>query len=88
MTDRELNDLENENNWDFDKAFEHPASTSGRAVIPVAFEREEFERLAAFARSRGVTISACIHDMVVYGLSGAQPEVNADSSDVAHDPLD
>ena len=88
MNERDLSDLEIEDSWDFDEAFVHPPSKTARAVVPVAFEREEFSRISAYARSHGITVTQCIHALVLRGIADIQSDVAVDSSDVTHDPLE
>lgn len=87
MTERDVNDFENED-WDFDAAVVQQPSPTARAVVSVPFERDEFERLAAYARQRGLTITNCIHDLVVQRVAEGQPEINPDNPNTVHDPLD
>lgn len=89
MNERELIELENEDEWDFDQAVVHPPSESARAVVPVRFESGEFERLAAYARERGMALSVFIREAALASIPEDQPEVTSDSSEIAHpEPLE
>lgn len=55
-------DLENPDNWDFARAERRPGTKQGRAVISVAFPREELEIIAEAAEQRATTVSAFIRE--------------------------
>jgi hypothetical protein len=84
MADRDETDLDNEDNWDFDAAFVHPPSTTAHAVVPVSFERGDFERIAAYARKQGITLSTLIRDAALASVRDDQPGLRSDRPDVDH----
>lgn len=84
MDDRELAELENEENWDYDQSVVHSPSKTARAVIPVAFGPGDFERVAAYARARGMKLSDFIRQAALDKVPDDQLEVNSDVSEVSH----
>lgn len=84
MDERELDELEDEETWDFDQAVVHPPSKTARAVIPVAFGPGEFERVAAYARERGMKLSDFIREAALDKVPADYPEINSDASEVSH----
>ena len=84
MDERELIELENEETWDFDQATVHPPSKTARAVVPVAFGRGDFERVAAYARDRGMKLSEFIRQAALDRVPIDHPEANSDASEVSH----
>lgn len=57
---QELRELQDPENWDFGDDVILPPSASPGAVVAVRFRREEFARVATFARRRGMTTAAFI----------------------------
>ena len=53
-------ELQNPDNWDFEKAEAKPGVKRGRAVVSVAFSRDDFERVAEFAEAFGMKVSEFI----------------------------
>jgi hypothetical protein len=62
MNDQELHDLERADTWDFEAAEKSPPATKPRAVVSVAFAREEYERVASRAEQVGKKTSEFIRD--------------------------
>ena len=60
MNDRNLQDLEKAASWDFESAQHRPPVKGGRAVVSVAFNRSDFERVAECAERRGLRTSEFI----------------------------
>ena len=59
MADKEL---ENPDNWDFNAVKVHPAVKSARAIVSVAFSREDYELVSLCAESSGQRISEFIRE--------------------------
>ena len=57
MSDKELQDP---GTWDFAGAETHPGRKAARAIVSVAFSREDFELVCSAAEKRGVKLSALI----------------------------
>ena len=57
MSDKELQDP---GTWDFEGAETHPGRKNARAIVSVAFSREDFELVCSAAEKRGVKLSALI----------------------------
>ena len=66
---RELEELEDPDTWDWDKAevVTHPARAG--AVVAVRFEGEEFDRIGAAADHAGVRVPQFIRDIVLAHIS-------------------
>jgi hypothetical protein len=62
MDEREVQELENPENWDFENRQRHEAVKKPRAVVSVAFSREDFERIEEQAERLGITLSKFIRD--------------------------
>lgn len=69
MDEREL---QNPENWDFEKADVRPGVKKSRAVVSVAFTREDFELVARAAEEFGMKVSEFIR---AAALDRAQPNV-------------
>jgi hypothetical protein len=65
MNDKERADLQDPDSWDYERAIELPASKKPRAVVSVAFAREDFERVAMAARRDGKKISEFVRDAAI-----------------------
>jgi hypothetical protein len=78
MDERELIELEDEETWDFDRAIVYSPSKTARAVVPVAFGPSDFERVAAYARERGMKLSDLIRQATLDKVLTDHPEVNSD----------
>ena len=65
MTDRQLKELEKEDNWDYEHAQRRPGHKKGRAVVSVAFSRGDFEEVASQAERAGKPVSTFIRDVVL-----------------------
>ena len=62
MTDDELRDLEDPENWDYEKAERHTGTRPARVVVSVAFRREDFKLVAETAERVGMTTSGYIRE--------------------------
>ena len=80
--DEELDDLQNPENWDWDTAERRPGSASARAIVSVAFARQDFDLVSEAAQRSGMKTSEFIRtaalsrakrrqSTVVYGMSGS-----------------
>jgi len=58
-------------NWDWDTMATHAAAKQPRAVVSVAFSRQDFERLTAYARRDGSTVSGAIRKVVLEQINAA-----------------
>ncbi|HET7035438.1 MAG TPA: hypothetical protein VFI42_07135 [Thermomicrobiaceae bacterium] len=64
LSDKQLRELENPETWE-EKGEVHPAVKNPRAVVSVAFSRDDFGRVAEAARERGMKLSAFIREAAV-----------------------
>ena len=79
----ELDDLQNPENWDEGNV--RPPVKAPRAVVSVAFSREDFERIVAAARARGMKTSEFIRYAALAEAAGArQPSGPITVSGMAH----
>lgn len=62
MDSEELKDLQDPESWDFENPIEVPANKKSRAVVSVAFGRDDFERVVTTARREGKRTSEFIRD--------------------------
>lgn len=62
MNNEEMNDLENPENWDFEKAERHPPVKGPRVIVSVAFPRDAYEQVARSAQQRGMRVSEFIRE--------------------------
>jgi hypothetical protein len=53
----ELEELQNPDNWDYERAERRPAAKGGRSIVSVAFPREDFEVVADAAEREGEKLS-------------------------------
>lgn len=60
MDDTELRELEDRETWDDDVGEVRPPVKAPRAVVSVAFARDDFERVSEFARRAGMKTSEFI----------------------------
>ena len=58
--ERELRELENPENWDWEKAERQPPVQARRTIVSVAFARAEFAQVAKYAQSIGMKTSEFI----------------------------
>lgn len=66
---KEEEDLQNPDNWDFEQAEEQLPVRRARAVVSVAFSRDDFERIADFAESNDMKISEMIRNAALDRVS-------------------
>jgi hypothetical protein len=62
MSDKELAELQSPNSWDFGEAERRPGVKRARAVVSVAFSREDFDRVATCAEQLGKRTSEFIRE--------------------------
>jgi hypothetical protein len=65
LTDAEIEDLEDPEQWDWEHGEEHPGRPDHRTSFAISFSRQETRALAAAARAHGVNVIDFIHDAVV-----------------------
>ncbi len=61
-TAREIEGLEDPENWDVDAIQIQPPVKHPGAVVSVEFNRSEFDQIAAAARQRGVSLTKFVRD--------------------------
>ena len=62
MDEQELRELQDEEAWDSDRAERRPGNKQARAVVSVAFSRQDFERVSECARLVGRRLSEFIRE--------------------------
>ncbi|MEA2598322.1 MAG: hypothetical protein QOF01_4791 [Thermomicrobiales bacterium] len=62
MDDTELRELQDPDTWDFDQAEEHRPTERARAVVSVAFQRDDYDAVSEAARDEGMKVSEFIRD--------------------------
>ena len=77
MDEKRIDDLQDPKQWDYEKAERRPGVKSARAVVSVAFSRQDFERVAASAAERGKRTSEFIREAALERAEGA---VRSDSA--------
>jgi hypothetical protein len=65
MDDKEREELENPESWDWERAESRPGRKKPRAVVSVAFNRDDFETVAAFAERAGMKLSEFIRSAAI-----------------------
>jgi hypothetical protein len=65
MDDKEREELHNPESWDWERAESRPGRKKRRAVVSVAFDREDFETVAAFAERAGMKLSQFIRSAAI-----------------------
>ena len=60
MTDKEQEELQKPKTWDWDRAEAHPGHKKPRAVVSVAFNRDDFETVALYAERAHMRVSEFI----------------------------
>ena len=53
MDEKELQELQDPESWDFDNAETHPGFEGGRSAVVVPFQRDEFQRVSSAAARAG-----------------------------------
>lgn len=66
--EREIQELGDPDNWDLDSEEIQVPSRPPRAVVSVAFSREDFERVAARADDQDKPLSSMIREIVMASL--------------------
>jgi uncharacterized protein (DUF1778 family) len=67
--------LQSEGNWDYDRAERRPGRKP-RAVVSVAFSREDFERVASAAEQSGMKVSEFIREAALSRSRGGLTEAH------------
>jgi hypothetical protein len=60
MADKAQKELQNPKTWDWDRAEAHPGRKKPRAVVSVAFNRDDFETVAIYAERAHMKVSEFI----------------------------
>jgi hypothetical protein len=76
MGNDELRELQDPQNWDFDAAEQRAPVKRARAVVSVAFQREEYEKVANIARQFNMRTSEYIREAAL-GRVRPRPVVSA-----------
>jgi hypothetical protein len=61
----ERDDLERPDSWDFENAATHEASKPARAVVSVAFRRDDLRRVSEAAQEEGMKVSEYIRNAAI-----------------------
>lgn len=72
MDDKELRDLQEPGSWDDDRAERRSGLKTARAVVSVAFARQDFERVSEAARVSGMRTSEFIRQAALREASEQQ----------------
>jgi hypothetical protein len=65
MDDKEREELQNPESWDWERGESRPGRKKPRAVVSVAFNRDDFETVAAFAERAGMKLSQFIRSAAI-----------------------
>ena len=65
MDDKEREELHNPESWGWERAESRPGRKKRRAVVSVAFNREDFDLVAAFAERAGMKLSQFIRSAAI-----------------------
>ncbi len=65
IDDKKRQQLQNPESWDWDHAEGRPGRKKPRAVVSVAFKREDFETVATFAERVGMKLSEFIRSAAI-----------------------
>jgi hypothetical protein len=65
MADKEQEELENPKTWDWERAETRPGRKKPRAVVSVAFNRDDFEAVAVFAERAHMKLSEFIRSAAI-----------------------
>jgi hypothetical protein len=81
MTDSELPELEKAETWDFETAERRPGVKGTRTVVSVAFSRDDFERVSAWAEHVGKRTSEFIREAALerVGRQGSSATLSSSS---------
>lgn len=69
LSEEELAELQDPENWQDEEDADRPAVKAPRAVVSVAFSREDFEKVAAYAKRHGKKTSEVIRRAVLEQVS-------------------
>lgn len=81
-SDKERKELQSPQSWDWERAESRPPRKKPRAVVSVAFNRNDFETVANFAERAGMKVSefirsaamGCAEGKVVVFMTSGTPE--------------
>lgn len=69
------NQLQDKNEWDWDKAEVHPPVKSRRVVVSVAFKSPEFQRVSSYASKIGKRTSEFVREAAIRAVPASHPSV-------------
>ena len=75
IDDKEREQLQNQESRDWDRAESRPGRKKPRAVVSVAFNRDDLETVAAFAERAGMKLSEFIRSAAIGCAEGKMPLV-------------
>lgn len=85
MTEHNEEELQNPENWDFENAERRPAVKRPRAVVSVAFSREDYDQLVAYAKRREMKVSEFIRAAALERTAAAPRTIYLDATMVRTD---
>ncbi len=65
MNDKDIENLENPENWDWENAETVSGTKNRRTIVSVAFPRSDFKKVAECARQIGMSVSAFVRHSAV-----------------------
>ena len=65
MKDKEFKELQDPNNWDYERAEIHEPVKNPRAILSVAFSHEDFARVVQAARELGMFTSEFVREAAI-----------------------
>jgi hypothetical protein len=71
MDEQPEQELEQADTWDYSRPHKRPGVKKQRAVVTVAFARDDFEQVAAHAEQLGTTVSGFIRSAVMEAIRRA-----------------
>ena len=74
-------DLQRAENWDFDRAEQKPGRRDRRAVVSVAFNRDDFELVTEYAEETGRKLSGLLREAILN-------QIDAERKPLTTEPLD
>ena len=76
MDETKLEELENPENWDWDKAKRKPGKKDRRTIVSVGFHRDDFEKVAQLAEELGYNVSSFIRAIAIERVARVALESN------------
>lgn len=75
-------ELEKEENWDFDRAEQKPGRRARRAVVSVAFNRDDFELVTEYAEQTGRKLSGLLREAILNQIDAERKPLTTERLDV------